>query len=557
MANPLNAYIVGGGKAYITPGKTDDTRTVTLKIGDNYCKLREVEIKSAPEDIKKVEKLKPGHWVFVGQGDNRIALNKRSISQSFEQAARKMAGPFFNADATENLKKELFSNFLTEGSSVEPIAPESMLLDEAQKTQNVFLGITPLLQFMTVTPTKQRTIGDVLKELHMAGHKITMIQNLEGNMEVVAIKPLSKEKEGEGEGSYKIARVGRVLFSEQTFSLETVEALKAVKIIAKIKKGESPEEAIKEAKLSKLLVEAGIPYTLQFYQTNRPEKDGQPRFSLESELCRGGSLTKHIESHFQGTTIKPEFIEQHTIWAYQIIQAILGMHENNVCHCDLKTGNVLLKEISKDVFEVRVIDFGLTEVLGEKITYAPGTFPPPEANDDLDRQQETFLSSNVDAWAFGIVLYSLMHNRSDIVNLFNWSTSGGVKRAALIDLVKTLVPGNPIDTVISKLLDPDPSKRIPLSQAKVELENILGPNHPEVIKARERESSYSMKVTPTPSKRTPISSRGKSVESHPPVHLKSAAEQSQDAEATRKARRENEAQRRRNEARTQLKQGRF
>lgn len=48
----------------------------------------------------------------------------------------------------------------------------------------------------------------------------------------------------------------------------------------------------------------------------------------------------------------------------QVFSAVAYCHSNNVCHRDLKPENFLLKK-QNDVTSIKLIDFGLSKVLGE------------------------------------------------------------------------------------------------------------------------------------------------------------------------------------------------
>ncbi len=99
----------------------------------------------------------------------------------------------------------------------------------------------------------------------------------------------------------------------------------------------------------------------------------------------------------------------------QVAKTVSQLHEMNVCHRDIKAGNILIN----DRLETKVIDMGLASFFGpdddedQFLAYgrgAPLTIPPEviEYRAHHGRFQ--------DSWALGVLLYQLMYKSLPFVN---------------------------------------------------------------------------------------------------------------------------------------------
>ena len=98
----------------------------------------------------------------------------------------------------------------------------------------------------------------------------------------------------------------------------------------------------------------------------------------------------------------------------QLLSCLNYCHQNNIIHCDIKTGNIMLK-YHKDITSITIIDFDTSfrpTYPGEKITYqrASGTgkdaaYLAPEVV-----QKEPCYDSKSDIWSCGVTLYKMLSN---------------------------------------------------------------------------------------------------------------------------------------------------
>jgi novel protein kinase C eta type len=146
-----------------------------------------------------------------------------------------------------------------------------------------------------------------------------------------------------------------------------------------------------------------------FHYTETPE-----RFCLYMEYAGYGSdyLTKKI--YVKNTQIKEDKL---FVWAQDILSALIYLHEKGVIHTDIKLSNILIqKQDSKDPEEdeeesipmAKLIDFGLCHVLeqGQKTTLME-TLVGTKDYQAPEMRAGAHISTAVDLWAFGIVLYEM------------------------------------------------------------------------------------------------------------------------------------------------------
>ncbi|NIT58239.1 MAG: protein kinase [Phycisphaerae bacterium] len=114
-------------------------------------------------------------------------------------------------------------------------------------------------------------------------------------------------------------------------------------------------------------------------------------------------------THYDGETLKEKIkrgplpIQEAISIAIQIAQGLSRAHEAGISHRDIKPGNIIIT----DRGEVKVLDFGLAELVGQEITHPVkpmGTiaYMSPEQVRGLTVDYRT------DIWSFGVVLYELI-----------------------------------------------------------------------------------------------------------------------------------------------------
>lgn len=129
------------------------------------------------------------------------------------------------------------------------------------------------------------------------------------------------------------------------------------------------------------------------------------------ELARGGELFDYIVEDFQRNAFEEGNAK---IQFYQILSGIKYLHDNNVCHRDLKLENILCCEKNKRGL-IKITDFGLSKLL---LNHCPMTtyvgtpcYIAPEVlynNSEADSKKHKPYTMKADMWSLGCILYSLL-----------------------------------------------------------------------------------------------------------------------------------------------------
>jgi calcium-dependent protein kinase len=123
---------------------------------------------------------------------------------------------------------------------------------------------------------------------------------------------------------------------------------------------------------------------------------------LVMEMCSGGELFDRI---YEKINEHKTYTEKEAARIFkQMMTAICHCHSNKICHRDLKPENLLF--LNKSDEDLKVIDFGLSRVFGEKdhiMHTKVGTayYVSPEIlKGDYDEK--------CDIWSSGVILYILL-----------------------------------------------------------------------------------------------------------------------------------------------------
>jgi len=148
------------------------------------------------------------------------------------------------------------------------------------------------------------------------------------------------------------------------------------------------------------------------------------------ELCESS-----LDEMLQAPGSDPDFDNHALEISLQVAEAMAYLHDQGICHRDLKPGNILLRHGN-----VRLADFGLSKNVLETrktATLEIGTpaYMPPELFVDIDTESNGSLPparSNVDpyksdVYAFAIILWALFHRRMPYENLSAFSIVYKVK----------------------------------------------------------------------------------------------------------------------------------
>ena len=133
-----------------------------------------------------------------------------------------------------------------------------------------------------------------------------------------------------------------------------------------------------------------------------------------TELASNGSLFDYL--HERKEVPSPD---QSLAWAQQIASGMQHLHNNNVVHRDLKSGNVLLAL----GLLAKVCDFGTARTLAKTAkTSQKGTYRwmAPEVVEDV----EANINKMCDVFSYGMVLYEIFDRKIPFANICSDALAG-------------------------------------------------------------------------------------------------------------------------------------
>ncbi|KAK3040194.1 hypothetical protein RJ639_028444 [Escallonia herrerae] len=170
------------------------------------------------------------------------------------------------------------------------------------------------------------------------------------------------------------------------------------------KKQSYVRHAIREYNIHKTLVHHHIVRLWDIFEID------QNTFCTVLEYCSG----KDLDAVLKATPVLPE--KEARIIIVQIFQGLVYLNKRTqkIIHYDLKPGNVLFDELGV----AKVTDFGLSKIVEDDVgsrgmeltSQGAGTYwyLPPEC---FELSRTPFISSKVDVWSVGILLYQMLFGR--------------------------------------------------------------------------------------------------------------------------------------------------
>jgi calcium/calmodulin-dependent serine protein kinase len=158
-----------------------------------------------------------------------------------------------------------------------------------------------------------------------------------------------------------------------------------------------------------------------------------------------------------------------------IFQGLRYLHsEKSIIHRDIKPLNIIMMNPTKDISDLKIIDFGLSckvrdiEAKGENKLDGTLLYQPPE---QALPDQGVFYGKGIDMWACGVIMYELLLNchpfykkgmgEEDIRQKLREFTKLGCNAVLTEDL---RIDQEPLD-LLKQLLNTKPSQRIKVFDA--------------------------------------------------------------------------------------------
>jgi calcium-dependent protein kinase len=161
-------------------------------------------------------------------------------------------------------------------------------------------------------------------------------------------------------------------------------------------KKETEAEILNEIEILRKLDHPNIVKIFEFFNTT----DG---YFLITEFCSGGELYREIKINKK---IKEE-VAAHIM--YQLLSAVNYCHSYGIIHRDLKPENILIESKEKDLYNIKVIDFGTAKILeknkNEKKIIGSAYYIAPEV-------LEKNYNEKSDLWSCGVIMYILLSGKA-------------------------------------------------------------------------------------------------------------------------------------------------
>jgi len=217
-----------------------------------------------------------------------------------------------------------------------------------------------------------------------------------------------------GHGAFSTVRLAIRLYDGEQVAVKSLSKFDALRA-RRLRRGginkEQDHKHMDEWEIMKRL--QGNPHVLTLLDVFETDEE----IHLVTEYCRGGELFNAIKRKGakRGSFRRGRYSEaQAARITFQILRALLDLHDNNIIHRDIKAENILLLNDDESDLQVKLADFGMARLHsveasgleGESSPSTPGlidsTCAPPEARCSGARGPAS------DVYSLGITLYTLL-----------------------------------------------------------------------------------------------------------------------------------------------------
>ena len=241
-----------------------------------------------------------------------------------------------------------------------------------------------------------------------------------------------------GKGTFSIVQLG---INKLTKEKVAIKIMQKNKIINK-------EDLIRIQREIEMLSRLSHPNVIKIYKI----KEDLKKFYIIMEYCENGELFNRIVE-------KQRLSEDEAAYFYyQIICGLEYIHKNSIAHRDLKPENLLL---SKDDI-LKIIDFGLSNYSSFNFLLGTPCGSPCYASPEMvcGKKYNGFL---IDIWSTGIILFAMICGYLPFEDNDNEVLFGKILKCKIH--YPKHIGKIPLD-LMTKIIVPEPSKRITLSQIK-------------------------------------------------------------------------------------------
>lgn len=219
-----------------------------------------------------------------------------------------------------------------------------------------------------------------------------------------------------------------------------IQAPRALKII----EARDPSRLIEKLLEARLLEICRHKHVVEVKEANIKQVDGRTCVIIATELISKGSAQGLLEREYVPLSRSIKIVQE----------ALFGLehlHDNNVVHCDIKPGNLLLAEEG-----TKLSDFGLALTLqsGKSPSHLYTRHMAPESTN------AAMGTKRCDIYAMGVTLYRLINNIKNLPTVPPHLLKSRIKKGIFPDRTayQTYIPEK-IKNITNKAMHVDPSKR--------------------------------------------------------------------------------------------------
>ena len=206
-----------------------------------------------------------------------------------------------------------------------------------------------------------------------------------------------------GAGNFAKVVHGEVKHAQSQWKLKVGDGV-AIKVVKK----PSSRRAVERVQMLKAEVEIlrsiNHPNIVRLYDIY----ESPSRLYLVMELLTGGELFDRIVGLGKYSE------EDARYFTFKLLNAVLYLHDRNICHRDLKPENILLASPDPDA-ELKITDFGLSKISALPHEFlmstrcgTPGYVAPEVLEQSVTHGQLRKYGTSCDMWSVGVIVYILL-----------------------------------------------------------------------------------------------------------------------------------------------------
>ena len=195
--------------------------------------------------------------------------------------------------------------------------------------------------------------------------------------------------------------------------------------------------------------------------------ESDAKIFLVMEELTGGELFDRL------VTLGKYTEEDARYFTFKLLNAVLYLHDRNICHRDLKPENILLANAEPDA-ELKITDFGLSKIAAPQLDDflmttrcgTPGYVAPEVLAQEVSHGQLRKYGTSCDMWSVGVIVYILLSAAPPFYGKTDAEMNKRIKQGTYKFPDKYWASiSQPAKDFIGRLLTVDPNRRMSAAEA--------------------------------------------------------------------------------------------